>query len=338
MEHKMMMYQKTCRTICSALWLALGLLPAFLQAQTVRSLAVEQQGVGRIDRDFVLAHTQIAVGDVFHANIAARDVRRLLDTGRFTTADVSIVAQTGDELDVLIRVTPRMRLVVRPEIEGVDAFSMRRVRKWLDLKEGALLDDQVAATALRRVLDEYRKRHYREATGTWSFKVQDPNRGTVSVVFSLEEGTRSIVNRIKLEGNETFRRSAMREPLKAPHPLNPWRWFVAKRFEPRELDEIRAGLRNFYLDQGYLDVEVAMETGKARRRRYARYQITEGPLYKVGDVKVEGVTLFDSASVEGIVLSLTGTHASLGGLDAAADRLQAFYGIEAMWIRVFVQS
>lgn len=319
------MYRKICKMMRT--WLCLVLvLPTLLPAQTIRSVRVEQDGIGRIDPEFVLAHTRIEVGDVFQANAAARDVRRLLDTGRFTKAEVSVVTLPDNELEVVLRVKPRMLLVGRPAIVGASAYSVRRVRNWLDLKEGALVDDQIAAVALQRVLDEYRKRHYREATGSWAFTVLDARRGTAALVFTLEEGSRSAIRRIKLEGNDAFGRSALRQALRAPHPLNPVRWFVPKRFDPRELDEITASVRNFYLDQGYLDVDVTHETGDMRRGRYARFRIQEGQLYRVGRIDVRGAALFESGTLAQMVLPLTGKNASLSGLDQAADRLQAYYG------------
>ena len=325
MERKMM----TCQRMPSFFRVGsclLLLLPALLEAALVRAVQVEPRGMGRVDREYVLAHTQTATGEPFQANLAARDVRNLLDTGRFTAVDVSVVSHPGDELDVVFQVQPRMRLVGRPVVEGVDAFSQRRVRNWLDLEAGALVDDQIAGVALRRVLDEYRKRHYREVSGTWGFTVVDERRGTVTLTFQLDEGTRAAVRRVKVEGNASFSRWEMRQALRRPHPLNPWRWIVAKRYDPTELDEVHANVRRFYLDRGYLDVAVAVETGDLRRGRYARVVVDEGPLYRVGEIAVEGVTLFEPAAIEGLVQSLAGQEASLQTLDQAADRIQGFYG------------
>ena len=310
------------------LWIAVWLLglPLLLQAATIRQVRVEQQGMGRVDPEYVLAHTQLQPGGEFQAHVAARDVRRLLDTGRFTLADVSVESVSSDALDVIFRVQPRMRLVARPAFEGVNAFRERRVRSWLDLEEGALVDDQIAGVALRRVLDEYRKRHYREAAGSWEFEVLDPRRGTVTLAYTLDEGQRSTVRRIKVDGNETFPRRAMRQALRRPHPLNPWRWIVARKYTPTEIDEIEANVRRFYLDRGFLDVDVDVETGDLRRGRYARILVQEGPLYRVGDIAVEGITLFDPEAVAGIARPLTGEDASLAAVDLAADRIQGFYG------------
>jgi len=321
------MYRKmTCRLLPLLGVLLWTVQPAGLEAARVRAVRVEQEGVGRVDRDYVLAHTQTAPGETFQANVAARDVRNLLETGRFTAADVSVVSQPGDELDVVFRVQPRLRLVGQPVIEGVEAFSQRRVRNWLDLEAGALVDDQVAGVALQRVLEEYRKRHYRDATGSWSFVIVDENLGTVTLTFAIKEGAWNAIREIEVTGNETFSQRAMRQALLAPHPLNPWRWVFAKRYDPADLDTMVANLRRFYLDRGYLDVAVTLEVGDLKRGRYAQLMVEEGPLYRIGSVRVEGVSLFDSSALESLVAPLAGQEASLAVLDQAADRLQGFYG------------
>jgi outer membrane protein insertion porin family len=304
------------------------LLPLWVRASVISSVQVRQTGVGRVDQEYVLAHTQTRSGDVFQANVAARDVRRLLDTGRFTTVDVSVsaVVPGTDTLDVIFTVQPRMRLGRRPYVDGVQAFSQRRVRNWLDLQEGALVDDQVAGDGLRRVLDEYRKRHYQTATGSWDFVVVDEGRGIVELRYALDEGHRSAVRRIQVEGNESFPVASMRQALRRPHPLNPWRWVVAKSYEPGELDEVVSNVRRFYLDRGYLDVQVDVRTGDRRRGQYAAIVVAEGPLYRVGQVEIKGVTLFDPVLIESLVGGMTRSEAGLEALDAGADRIQGFYG------------
>ncbi len=297
-----------------------------VQAQVVRSVRVDQRGDGRVDPEYVLAHTQTQPGDTFQSHVASQDIRRLLDTGRFAMIDVSVDPVSREELDVIFVVQPRLRLVGRPSFEGVSAFRERRVRNWLDLEEGQLVDDQIAAVALRRVLDEYRKRHYREASGNWVFTVVDPRRGTARLTYTLDEGSRAAVRRIKVEGNDSFPRRALRQALRRPHPLNPLRWFVARTYTPVELDEVQANVRRFYLDRGHLDVDVEMETGALRRGRYARVLVDEGPLYRIGAVAVEGVHLFERETLEGLVRPLSGAEASLSGLDQAADRVQGYYG------------
>ena len=301
-------------------------LPLVSQAAMVRNIEVEQQGDGRVDQEYVLAHTQTEPGTPFQTHVAARDVRRLLETGRFTKADVSVDAVSDEELDVIFHVQPRLRLIERPVFEGIDAFRERRVRNWLDLEEGALIDDQVAGVALRRVLEEYRQRHYRDATGDWEISVADARRGTATLTYTLDEGERSSVRRIKVEGNENFSRREMRQALRLPHPLNAWRWFVARKYTPTELDEIKANVRRFYLDRGHLDVDVEVDTGDLRRGRYAKVTVDEGPLYKVGAIEVDGVELFEEDTIERLVRSLSGENASLSILERAADRIQGYYG------------
>ncbi len=316
-------WRRIVASCAASLWV-----PGLAIAVSVGSVSVRQSGeVGRIDQAFVLAHVQTDVGDPFSAAVAARDVRRLLDTGRFATVHVDVESPQADTLDVVFTIEPKMRLSGRPIVYGVERFSQRRVRNWLDLEEGVLIDDQDAAVAMRRVLAEYHKRHYRAASGSWEFSVVDQRRGLAQLHIWIEEGQRQSIQQVKVDGNETFERKALRRALKRPSPLNPWRWFFARRYEEHELDEISGNVKQFYLDRGHLDVEVAIEQGARKRGgQYAEVRIEEGPVYRIGEVTVLGAERYEADLLEQLAALQVGDPASMGAIEAAADRIQGYYG------------
>lgn len=321
-----MICQKMRNVWMIVLVIVCGCLPIMAQSVVVHSLQVENVvGMGQVDPTYVMAYVQTKVGEPFRAEVAAQDVRRLLDTGRFSDVDVSVERRGMDDVDVTFQVQPRLRLIGQPRVTGLDAFSERKVQNWLDLTEGTLVDDQVAGVALQRVLSEYRKKHYLEASGSWSFDILDEKLGTTVLTFHIEEGRRGAVREITVEGNEAISRRAMRKALLRPHPLNILRWFVAKRYRSEDFDEMAANVRRMYLDRGYLDVSVDVEVASPSEKKGTVF-VDEGPLYRIADVEVEGVTVFDLDVIRPMFSHLSGEPASLLAINEVADRMEGYYG------------
>ncbi len=326
----------SCRMKCSGVqaWMAgcllAGLLvPGGVLAAMVGNIAVQRIGdMGRVEREFVLAHVQTQPGEPFRAAVAAQDVRRLLDTGVFSTVDVNVDGSQDDVVDVTFEMKPKYRLSGRPVVYGLERFSERRVRNWLELEEGMWIDDQDAAEAVRRVLDEYHKRHYRGATARWEFSVVEPVAGRAELYIWIEEGKRSSIREVRVTGNAAYSGGDLREALLRPSPLNPWRWFVPRRYEAYELDEMAANVKAFYLNRGHLDAAVTVDT-VAREEgagTYAQVTVAEGPVYRIRDVQLEGNTLFAREVLLPLAGLAAGDRASIGSIEAAADRMQGYYG------------
>lgn len=300
--------------------------PAF--AAVIRDIQVEQRGMGRSDAGYVQAHLQALVGTPFSGPSAAQDVKRLLETGQFTSVDVRVEELDGDDLRVIYTVQPKLRLIERPTIEGVTVFRKSKVRKWMELADGDLVDDQAAGVAVRAVIREYRKKLYAEAKATWGFEVADERRGLVRLVFKFDEGRPSYIRQIRVTGNRAVSSADLREALQRPSVLNPWRWFRKKRYEQHALGEIESAVRRVYMNRGFMDVEVSVtsEPDPEKQGDVATVEIREGELFTFGDVTLEGIHIFPEAELRSALTIRPGVTASLDEIENTAQRLQLYYG------------
>lgn len=296
-------------------------------AATIGSIEVESVGPGRADPTFVKAHVQLEPGDGFSAAVAAQDVKRLLETERFTDVRVDVRNPREAEVEVVYTVQPRLRLVGTPSIEGNQVLRDRKVRNELDLNRGDLVDDQVVAVAVQRLLDVYREKHYRQARVDWNLAVTNAERGLATLSVVIDEGQRELVRGIDVAGNTVLSDSDLKRELKLPWILNPYRWFVPRRYGFVDLEEVESDVLGAYLDAGYLDakVDVSVKT-KADGGRRAQVEILEGALYRIGQVVIEGVTLFPEAAIRDQIRLQSGAVASIGAIESAARAVQAYYG------------
>ncbi len=299
-----------------------------VRAVVIDEVQVAQRGMGRSDADYVLAHTRLAAGDPFNSAVAAQDLKRLLDTGRFSAVDVRAEETNDGRVRVIYEVQPKLRLIDRPTVEGVTAFRKGRVRKWLALDGGDLVDEQAAGVAARAVIREYRKKQYGHAVGTWRFDVVNADRGLVRLTFLFEEGARDYIREIRPAGNTAVATSELREAMHRPSSYNPWRWVFRRRYERHELGVIEANVRRVYMNRGFIEVDVSAlpvpaEDGKSST---AVVQIHEGAQFRFSEVTLEGATVFPVEELNMLVTIAPGAIASLDAVEMAASRLQAYYG------------
>ncbi|MBT3193395.1 MAG: outer membrane protein assembly factor BamA, partial [Verrucomicrobia bacterium] len=312
--------------ICAVVLLLAGAF-AVCAAPIVQDVQVKHSGMGKSDAEYVLAHTRTRVGHELNAKTVSQEVKQLLATGKFTVVDAE-VEELEDGVRLTYTVQAKLLLEAEPEVLGVSEFSDSKVRKWLALSEGQLVDDQTVGVAVREVLKEYREESYGDATAVWAFEPVDRSTGLVRLSITFTEGPVSYIGDVRVQGNKILSAGDLRTALTRPSPWNPIRWFWKKRYERFELDDIEAGVKERYMDHGFFDVQVSASVGEAqdKGKSVAIVVVDEGTQYRVGTIALSGVTLFPEQELRGLITLSTGKVASMSGIGAMADRLQTYYG------------
>jgi len=301
--------------------------PAAERPPVVTAVRVENLGGGPMDQAFIKAHISVRPGKPLDQAAISKDLRQLLATGRFSK--VKIVSQpAGDGVCVVYRVKNKLKLGEPLHIVGARHFREEKIRDWIDLKPGDLVDDQIIGTRVQKVLREYREDSYPDAAITWTITEKDPALGVATVTLRVTEGQRARIRAVTFSGNTVFPAGELRKTLKPPPWWNVFRWFSRDRYERDAVEEARAEIRALYLDRGYLDVEVDQpQVGTDQAGRvYVRYNIHEGPAYRLGRIQLQGVTLFPETEVRKVIKVKTGDVAGRAAIQEAANAVQDFYG------------
>ncbi len=305
-------------------WLVL---PSIAQVPIVRDVRIQHEGPGMLDEDSVRAFIGLEPGDRYNPNVINRDVRALQETERFTRVSASLDVLSETEVDVVyeIRSKPRLRSI---RVEGGERTSNRRIRDILDLQIGSRVDDNTIAVRAHDVYEHYRKRYFIDPQLTWTIDV-DEERGTADVHIQVDEGKRAAVWRIRFDGNEHVSSRHLRRAM-GQGAWRPWSWLTkGNRFEPHQLEADRDALRRVYMDRGHLDVRIGepvIEEGPGRRRVSVRIPVEEGPVYRIGNVSLEGITLFPKDDLWPAVRLRPGDVASMGEIEQSRSNLRDFYG------------
>jgi len=299
------------------------------QARTiVREIRVENVGSGLVDESFVLVHVGTKVGDSFDGRRVSRDIRNLMDTEIFSYADVR-AEPLSDGVRVIYSVEKKQKLAQPVVIKGMKHFSEKRIRNWLDLNQGDLVDDQVMGVKTLKVIREYRKDHYSLAAIDCEIKTIDREEGLCSVTLSVNEGRKAKLKDVLFEGADEGRIGTLRKLVKRYPVWDIRRLFQKRRYSDTDLALARTEIRDYYRNRGFLDVTVSQpekEIGEDGRLLIT-FSVDEGLEYRFGQVSLQGVTIFpESAFKDALGRIEEGEIASAEKIKTAGQVIEDIFG------------
>ena len=348
--------------IASTFWAANG-----FAAVTIDEVRIENLEKEVLDDSFIKAYTSLRAGRELETEaelnaVVAQDVDNLKRSERFSYVR-AFVEQNGDQLTLVYSIAPRLRLR-QIEVIGAEKIGNSKVRTELGLELGEYVDEALVGQKARRVEGYFRKNKYPDTTVSWEL-VGNEKAGTADLLLTVVEGLELRVKRIRFEGEQFLSRSRSARTKRFFKQLVPGLDSSAKekeQFDVRELERIlnqkttwwitswfgayhpeladadQAILRDFYLNHGFLDVQVdkpeVRELGKGGLG--ILYRIHEGELYKIGSLSFDGATLFEPTDLEKQIRIRSGQVASRGAIDAAAASATRYYGNRG-YIRSVVQ-
>jgi outer membrane protein insertion porin family len=163
-----------------------------------------------------------------------------------------------------------------------------------------------AAMGRMALEDLYRRKGYYFAKITLDARqLEDSQRA----VYTIVEGPRLRVKSIdfQFEGDRSYKSRKLRQQIKTSRAL----WIFSRgKLDAQQLNRDVDALRTFYRDQGYLDVQVARELAFNPNKTEATvtFIIDEGPRYRVGEIRIEGNTVFAPAELIGQLKMTSGRH------------------------------
>ncbi|MGI9088654.1 MAG: outer membrane protein assembly factor BamA [Chthoniobacterales bacterium] len=259
---------------------------AFAQGVKIKSMDVQYTGPETISKERILAQLRTKVGEVYSDAIVEQDIRTLYDTKQIQ--NVRIFAQPqGDGVKVIVAVQTR-GIVTEIEIDGASRIPAKTLRKKIDLKVNAPLNEDALGKGRQDIVDAYHAKGFSDIDVQYKVYTTEP-RGTSRVVYTINEGEKGVISRIQFQGNRVFTDRVLRKQMKTKaKTLISFLDKSGRLDEPKFLQDLDS-IREWYQNHGYVDVEV----GDVRRERSGGRMvlvipITEGGKYQVGHIKIVG--------------------------------------------------
>ena len=260
-------------------------LPALaIQPFTIRDIRVE--GVQRTEAGTVFTYLPVKVGDRLDDEKAALAIKALYATGFYS--DVRLEAD-GDVLIVFVQERPAIAAI---EIEGAKEFTRDALKdglKQAGISEAKIYDKSLLDRAEKEVKRQYTSRGFYGAVVKTTVTPLERNR--VSLRFDIEEGAVTKIADINIIGAKDFSERELLRQMKLTTP-GWFTWFTKDdQYSKQQLTADLEALRSFYLNRGYLEFNVdstQVSITPDREKIYITIAVTEGPVYRLGEVKFAG--------------------------------------------------
>jgi outer membrane protein insertion porin family len=256
--------------------------PPAVAAETAAIRNINVEGNRRVEPETVRSYLKFSVGDGYDAGKVDESIKALFATGLFSDVRIDRVAA-----DVVVTVVENP-VINQIAFEGNSEVDADTLRNEVQLKPRAVFTRARVQSDVQRILDVYRRQGRYAATV--DPKIIELEQDRVNLVFEINEGTATKVKGVHFVGNHTFSETQLRDVVSTTEKG----WFDFLKgtsvYDPDRMNLDRELLRQYYLKNGYADVQVTAANAELDRDGsgfFITYAIDEGEKYDFGNVTIE---------------------------------------------------
>ena len=301
-----------------------------------------------LQKETLLFYVSTKAGDRYDERRLRDDFRRLWDTGFLD--DLSLETRDGPNGKiVLFRVGERKRVQI-VDYRGSKALTTTTIEDELKKRDAALKIDTFYDPSKARRVEEIIKEMLTakgRPFGTAKHDAKTIGGAGMQVSFVIEDGPKAKVTEIAFDGNSVFTDGKLRGQLKKIKPAGffnlswlggkstytPEKWTGGEE-DPRG-DQGR--LEDFYLNHGYVQARVGLpkitytdkpgaSAKKPAKSMKLDIPVTEGSQFRVGEIKLDGLTVFKEEFVRTLFKLQPGDVYNESRLKKGFDKLRDLYG------------
>ena len=301
--------------------------PSSALAQQTQRLVENVDIVGnrRLREDDILYYIQTRPGDPFNEQQVQRDLQTILQLGFFDKTSTRVLTEDGARGGVNVIFEVKELPIIRdlqfeglksvPESDVLKAFRERRV----GVSKESIYDPVKSRNAMR-VLKELLAEHG-HPNATIEPRLDEVSATSIAITYVINEGDRVRVVEIQFEGNSIFSDGKLRSQMKLVKEAG-----LISRFKGQDIlhrDKLEYDLRqvdNYMRSKGYLQArhgEPRVEGVGPRRTGFpilplpflssvdeglrVTVPIVEGKLYRIGEMKIEGNSIFSEDQIRLVI-------------------------------------
>lgn len=327
--------------------------PRLVNAQQAQRLveSVDITGNRRLRKDDILYYVQTRPGDPYNEQQIQRDLQAILTLGFFDKTATRVLTEEGARGGINVIFEVKELPIIRdlqfeglksvPESDVLKAFRERRV----GVSKESIYDPVKARNAIRVLKELLAARGHPNAT--IEEKRDEVSATSTALTFVINEGERVRVVEIQFEGNTVFSDSKLRGAMKLVKEAGLMTRIKGQDILDRE--KLEFDLRhvdNYIRSKGYLQVrhgEPRVESVGPRRTGFpilplpflssvdeglrVTVPIVEGKIFRIGEMKIEGNSIFSEEAIRGIVGLNKGDIANGEKIGKALfENLKKYYG------------
>ena len=210
---------------------------------------VEIAGNERITKQTIVNFGEIKLGSEMTENDLNDYLKNLYNTNFFEDIKLEI---KDDTLFIQVKELP---IIQEIEIKGLKAQkAIKEIKDELNLKEKNPYNEILIEKDLDKILNIFRRSGFYFAEVDVS--VENNNNNTINIIFNIDRGEQATIKKIEFIGDKKFKNRRLRGVITSEEDQF-WKFITSKKYinvERIELD--KRLLKNFYLNQGYYNVNI----------------------------------------------------------------------------------
>ncbi|HOM29295.1 MAG TPA: outer membrane protein assembly factor BamA [Deltaproteobacteria bacterium] len=276
------------------------------------------RGTQRISNDAVRFRIKTAKGDIIHKGRIKKDIEEIYAMGYFEKCDASF------EDDVVIFDVSEYPVIMSIELKGNEEIKEKELLDAIGMKKFDILNTRQLKTAIERIKSQYRQRGYYGVEVSTS---TTPTEGGVVLTFTVVENEQLYIRGISFDGNENIKAGKLSGVMetKTRWPLGIFGHEGA--YDSALLDNDLLRIEQYYADNGYMQAKVGRPRVDIREKDgiYITIPVSEGPLFTVGAVEIEGDLVEPKERLMEKVALSTGSPMSKSALQQSVENLRSVY-------------
>lgn len=287
--------------------------------------SVDIQGNRRLRDDDLLYYIQTRPGDVFNPDQIQRDLQALLALNFFDKTYTRVLTQEGVRggVDVIFEVK-ELPIIRDLQFDGLHSVQESDVLKAfrenrVGISKEVVYDPVKARGAIRVIKELLASKGHPNATV--DINEETVSATSVAITFKVDEGPKVRIVQIEFEGNEHISSGALRNQLQLVKESGLITRFRGQDIlDQRKLEyDLQKNVRDYIRSKGYLQARIGEPRIEGQGRRRTGFflpiplissvdetlkvivPITEGKLFRIGEFKVEGNSIFSEQQIESVI-------------------------------------
>ena len=245
---------------------------------------IQIEGNSTVDKEEILRKLSSRIGRPLERKIIEKDIRALLESNWFSDVQPFYDKTEDDKGYVLIFKVREMQKIGGVEYRGASAIKVRKLEEATGIKPGSRVDGIKARLGIAAIERLYQEKGYHKV----SVKLVSGDKpGDTSVVYEIFEGPKYTISHVEILGNSYVSDGVLKTKIQSkPSILG----LLGGSFSREQIEDDARKLREYYQGQGFFEIAVSVvdEPGENLGHRKVTFVISEGPQYKVRDIRFEG--------------------------------------------------
>ena len=253
---------------------------SFSSAEIVKKITIN--GNDRISNQTISVFSSVKLGDDLNNNLLNQIVNSLYKTNFFDNVSVKF---EDHELIIMVEESP---IIDKVEFKGIKSKTLKSLlTKDLQLKARSSYNPYLVEKDKLKIINELKNKGYYYSKIQIFTKIKDNN--TLDLIYEIDIGDKAKIEKITFSGNKIYKDSKLKSII-ISEEYKFWKFISGKKYLNENITLVdKRYLKNFYLNRGYLNVEINSSFAKA---------IEENSFELIFNIDAKEKIFFNNLSIE----------------------------------------